>query len=170
MSLDYVYFITLFWWLFERALKAVDEALSCAAEANGKISKEADEKFQKATDLLGDYERNCYFKNEDPTVYEKNDRTVIKRMGAAKSEDKSSSTILSKLKEKFHSKVRVAPVSLPHTNTDPQIHEDESSVPTAVVEFHLLESPTDKEPTIVERECWLTSLFLVSDAPPRGAQ
>ncbi|KAH9979608.1 hypothetical protein BGW80DRAFT_1279290, partial [Lactifluus volemus] len=56
-------------------------------------------------------------------------------MEEAKSKDKSSSTMLSKLTEKFHLKT----------------HEEESQEPTTVVKFFLRESPTDIHPTIVHQ-------------------
>jgi hypothetical protein len=84
--------------------------LSCAADAKGKTSKEADEKFQEATELLGDYDRKL--KGQNPAENGKWDSTVFKRMEEAKSKDKSSSTMLSKLKVMFHSKVRLVPVGL----------------------------------------------------------
>jgi hypothetical protein len=88
--------------------------LNCAADAKGKTSKEADEKFQEATELLGDYERKSRCKDQNPADNGKWDATVFKRMEEAKSKDKSSSTMLSKLKEKFHLKVRLVPVDLLH--------------------------------------------------------
>jgi hypothetical protein len=88
--------------------------LSFAADAKGKTSKEADEKFQEATELLGDYERKSLLKGQNPSENGRRDSTVFKRMEEAKSKDKSSSTMLSKLKEKFHSKVRLVPVDLLH--------------------------------------------------------
>ena len=71
-----------------------------AAEAKKKISKEADEKFKEAVKLLSDYERNYRPRPEDTNV--------VKRMGKAKSNDTSSSTIISK---PFHAKVRLALVA-----------------------------------------------------------
>jgi hypothetical protein len=88
--------------------------LSCAADAKGKTSKEADQKMKEATKLLGDYERKYHLKDQDPTEYIKQDNTLLKMMDEARSKDKSSSTMLSKLKERFHSKVRLAPVDLLH--------------------------------------------------------
>jgi hypothetical protein len=133
-------------------LAAVDNALSRAAEAKGKTSKEADKSLKDATVLLGNYERKYRFKDQDPTEYEKQDKTLLKRMEEATSKDKSSSTILSKLKETFHSIVRLTHVALPLINIDPQTH-DESQEPTRDVEFLLCQSPTDEHPTVVHREC-----------------
>jgi hypothetical protein len=79
-----------------------------------KTSREADEKFQEAANLLCDYERKSFLKDQNPTENGRWDSTVLKRMEEAKSKDKSSSTMLSKLKEKFHSKVRLVPVDLLH--------------------------------------------------------
>jgi hypothetical protein len=88
--------------------------LSCAADAKGKTSKEADEKFQEATELLGDYERKSLLKDQNPPENGKWDSMVFKRMEEAKSKDKSSSTMLSKLKVMFHLKVRLVHVDLLH--------------------------------------------------------
>jgi hypothetical protein len=130
-------------------LAAVDNALSCAAETKGKTTKEADQKMEEATKLLDNYERKYLFRDEDPTVYQRRDRTVLKRMDEAMSKDKSlsSSTILPKLK----SIVRLTHVALPHINIDPQMRRDDE-IPTRVVEFLLCQSPTDEHPTVVYRE------------------
>jgi hypothetical protein len=136
----------------QSALAAVDNALSCAAEAKGKTSKEADKNFKDAIELLGNYERKYRFKDQDSTEYEKQDKTFLKKMEEATSKDKSSSTILSKLKETFHSIVRLKHIALLHNNIDPQTH-DESQEPTRIVEFHLCQSPTDEDPIVVHRGC-----------------
>ena len=136
--------------------------MNCAADAKGKTSKEADEKFQEATELLGDYERKSRCKDQNPADNGKWDVTVFKRMEEAKSKDKSSSTMLSKLKEKFHLKVRLVLYLLTYciTNTDPKTHEEQSQEPTTVVKFLLRESPTDINPTVVHRECRLVVIVV----------
>jgi hypothetical protein len=100
--------------------------LDCVAETKGKrTSKEADKKLKDATKLLGDYERKYLFNNEDPTEYELQGKTFLKRMDEAKSKDQSRSAFLSGLKAVYHSKVRLAPVVLTQTKIDPKKHEDE---------------------------------------------
>jgi hypothetical protein len=132
-------------------LAAVDNALRCVAETKGKTSKEADTNLKDATKLLGNYEEK-YFTDKGPTDYEKKDKTFLKRMEEATSKDKSSSTILSKLKETIQSIVRLIHAALPHINVDPQTR-DESQEPTRVVEFLICQSPTDENPISVRREC-----------------
>jgi hypothetical protein len=135
--------------------------LKCAAETKGKTSREADKGFQDATNLLDEYEQkwNCKPEGNNPTVSQESDNLPVKlvseRMKDAKMKDKSSLKILFKLKERFHLKVRsaVAPVTLPHTNTDLKTHDDESPGPTRIVRFLLCESPIDTNPTVVHREC-----------------
>ena len=64
------------------------------------MTSEADKKFEEAAMLLSDYEKIYHFRPED--------MNVTKRMEKAKSNDTSSSTIISKL---FHAKVRLTPVA-----------------------------------------------------------
>lgn len=75
---------------FESVSQVVDDALKSATEAERKTSKDADESFKRAIDALSDYEKKCFSKE-----------TVSKRMAAAEAKDKSSSTVLNKLKEKL---------------------------------------------------------------------
>ncbi|KAI0276961.1 hypothetical protein BGY98DRAFT_662772 [Russula aff. rugulosa BPL654] len=72
--------------------QVVGNALESAAEpeAQKKISKEADEKIKEAINALSDYEKS-YHSNE----------TVFKRMATAQAKDKSSLTIMNKLKGKL---------------------------------------------------------------------
>lgn len=72
--------------------QVVGNALESATEpeAQKKISKEVDEKFKEAINALSDYEKR-YHSNE----------TVVKRMATAVAKDKSSLTILNKLKGKL---------------------------------------------------------------------
>ena len=81
--------------------QAVDDALKFAADAQNKKSKEADEKFEMAIDALDGYGKKWH-PNENVAL------TVTKKMEEAKASDKSSSTILNKLKEKFVKKVTSA--------------------------------------------------------------
>jgi hypothetical protein len=69
-------------------LQVVDDALYSVTEARKKTTKDADAKFKKATDALSAYEMR-YHPRE----------TVTDTMAEAKAKDKSSSTILKKLKE-----------------------------------------------------------------------
>jgi hypothetical protein len=69
-------------------LQVVDDALYSAAEARKKTTKDADAKFKKATDALSAYEMRYHLRE-----------TVTDTMAEAKAKDKSSSTILNKLKE-----------------------------------------------------------------------
>ena len=69
-------------------LQVVDDALYSAAEARKKTTKDADAKFLKATVALSAYEKKYHFKE-----------TVTDTMAEAEAEDKSSSTILNRLKE-----------------------------------------------------------------------
>ena len=62
-----------------------------------KTSNEADAKFQKAVETLSDYERNSHRKN--PVSKRGRVKTVEERMQEATVNDKSSSTILNRLKE-----------------------------------------------------------------------
>jgi hypothetical protein len=59
-------------------------------EAQKKISKEVDGKFKEAINALSDYEKR-YHSSE----------TVVERMATAEAKDKSSLTILNKLKGKL---------------------------------------------------------------------
>ena len=67
-------------------LQVVDDALYSTAAR----MEDADAKFKKATDALSAYEKKYYFRE-----------TVTLRMAEAEAEDKSSSTILKRLKETF---------------------------------------------------------------------
>jgi hypothetical protein len=116
--------------------------LDSIAQTEGKTTSEvADEKLDKATEKLGEYERKYCFK-EGSTEYKTRDETFLKRMEKAKSKDKSRSSPLSKLKAVFQ--------------------KDE---PTFSVDFRLQESCLQKSlistgtatgsdtDTIVRREC-----------------
>ena len=74
----------------ERVVQVVDDALQSAAETRSKKSKEADEKFKKAINALGDYEKIWHSRE-----------TVTEKMAAAEAKDKSSLTILNKMKGKL---------------------------------------------------------------------
>jgi hypothetical protein len=75
---------------FESVLQVVDDALGSATETRKKTSNDADAKFKKAIDALSVYEKKFYFRE-----------TVIQTMAEAEAKDKSSSTILKRLKETF---------------------------------------------------------------------
>ena len=81
-ALTYALFIR-----FGSVLEVVDDALGSAA---AKTSKDVDEKFKKATEALSAYEKRCCFRE-----------IVAKRMVEAGAKDKSSSSTLSRLKEKL---------------------------------------------------------------------
>ncbi len=71
-------------------IEVVDDALRSAAEARKGKSEDAEAKFKEAIDALSAYERKHYSMD-----------TVTRTMEDAKTEDKSSSKILNRLKEKF---------------------------------------------------------------------
>jgi hypothetical protein len=77
---------------YESVFQVVGNALESATEpeAQKRISKEADEKFKEAINALSDYEKR-YHSNE----------TIVRRMATAEAKDKSSLTILNKLKGKL---------------------------------------------------------------------
>jgi len=94
------------------ALQAVDDALRSAADITvKKTSKEVDEKFERAIEVLSHYETECHPKK--PVSRDGHPMTVLGRMGTAKAKDKSSSTILNGWKEKLSLKVRSAPITPP---------------------------------------------------------
>jgi hypothetical protein len=78
-------------------LELVDDALHSAAEARTKTSKEADEKFRKAIETLSDYEMDYH--SRCPASGGDESNAVHQRMKVASAKDKSSSTILNRLKE-----------------------------------------------------------------------
>ena len=71
-------------------LQVVDDALGSATETRKKTSNDADAKFEKAIDALSVYEKKFYLRE-----------TVAQTMAEAEAKDKSSSTILKRLKETF---------------------------------------------------------------------
>jgi hypothetical protein len=71
-------------------LKAVDDALKSAAEAEKKTSNGADKAFENAVNKLTDYGRNYH-----------PEEAVAERMKRAEEEDKSSLKFLNRLKETF---------------------------------------------------------------------
>ena len=88
------------------ALQAVDDALRSAADIMvKKTSKEVDEKFERAIEVLSHYETECH--PNKPVSPDGRSMTVLERMETAKAKDKSSSTILNVLKEKLSLKVRL---------------------------------------------------------------
>ena len=138
MSLDHIY-LTGHLNCSESVSQVVDDALKSATEAERKTSKDADESFKRAIDALSDYEKKCYSKE-----------TVSKRMAAAEANDKSSLTILNKLKEKLRVREGLqVSFAFSRTNIDPQLSVEE---PTRTFEFLLHRSLLDDSPTIVKGE------------------
>jgi hypothetical protein len=129
--------------------------LDSVAETNEKrTSKEADEILENAIKSLGDYKRRYLSNNEARDPEREREKMFLKRMDDAKSKDQSRSGLLSVLKAVSHSKVRLTPVVLTHTNTDPKKHEDElEDKKTFLVEFFLQESlpSADTNTTLVPR-------------------
>jgi hypothetical protein len=68
-------------------LQVVDDALYSATEARKKTTKDADAKFKQAIDALSAYEKKYHSRE-----------SVTHTMAEAKAMDKSSSTILKRLK------------------------------------------------------------------------
>ena len=83
---------------FESVLQVVDDALYSATDARKKTTKDADAKFKEAIDALSAYEKKYHFKD-----------TVTYTMAEAVAKDRSSSTILKKLKEAFLVREDLAP-------------------------------------------------------------
>ena len=71
-------------------LQVVDGALRSATEARKKTSKEADEEFKRAIVKLSDYEKKYHSRE-----------SVTHVMAEAEEKDKSSSTVLEGVKQKF---------------------------------------------------------------------
>ena len=69
-------------------LKVVDDALYSALNARKKTTEDANVKFKKAFDALGAYEKKYHPRAE-----------LIYKMAEAEANDKSSKTILKRLKE-----------------------------------------------------------------------
>lgn len=114
-----------------------------------KSSKEVDEKFATAIQVLSWYENHHY---PGHVVSNGTHVTFCERMEAAKAEDKSASKLLNGLKEMLCLKVRLIKHITPsHINTAPQATDDKKPE-TMTVEFHLLKSLPDERPTIVRRE------------------
>jgi hypothetical protein len=80
-------------------LQAVDDALTCAAEAEKKTSNEADKAFKNAVNRLTGYGRDYH-----PNV------TVAEIMEKAEEEDKSSLKVLNKLKDTFRVRGEITPL------------------------------------------------------------
>ncbi len=71
-------------------LQVVDDALYSVTEERKKTSNDADPKIKKAIDALSAYEKKYHLRE-----------TVTQRMAEAEAKDKSSSTILKRLKERL---------------------------------------------------------------------
>ena len=136
-------------------LHVVDDALYSAAEA-GTSLKEVDENFRMAIDALSAYETKYHPK-----------KIVAQRMERAEVWDKSSSTILSRLKANLRVREELAVLLCCNTNANSQPMREE---PTKIVEFHIHKSLPDQSPTIVKRELTLSKSSMVSDFCTRGAQ
>jgi hypothetical protein len=99
--------LTIFSSYFGSALQAVDDALSSAAGVKKKTSEEVDEAFERAIEVLSDYEAE--FHPSKSMSGDSSEMTVYDRMAEAKTKDKtSSSRILNVLKAKSSRKVRLA--------------------------------------------------------------
>ena len=146
-------------------MELVDDALHSAAEAGTKTSKEADEKFRMTIETLSDYEMDYHARRL--TSDGDDSDTVHRRMEVANAKDKSSSTILNRLKESL--KVREGPRTFASSDTNFQPLEAE---PTTTVEFLLHKSLPDKSPTIVKRKQGFCRVKLVTSDSynTRGAQ
>jgi hypothetical protein len=79
-------------------LQVVDDALGSATETRKKTSDDADAKFKKAIDALSAYEKKYHLRE-----------TVTQTMAGAEAKDKSSSTILKRLKETFRVREDLVP-------------------------------------------------------------
>jgi hypothetical protein len=79
-------------------LQVVDDALGSATETRKKKSNDADAKLKKAIDALTAYEKKYHFRE-----------MVTKTMAEAEAKDKSSTTILKRLKETFRVREDLAP-------------------------------------------------------------
>jgi hypothetical protein len=79
-------------------LQIVDDALCSATETRKKTSNDADVKLQKAIDALSVYEKKFHCRE-----------TVTQTMTEAEAKDKSSLTILKRLKETFRVREDLAP-------------------------------------------------------------
>jgi hypothetical protein len=84
--------------VFRSALQLIDDALTAATDAGKTTSKDADDKFKKAINALIAYEKSFHSKE-----------IVAEKMEKAEAYDKSSSTILNRLKENFRVREYLAP-------------------------------------------------------------
>jgi hypothetical protein len=119
---------------FDRAIEVADAALQAAVEAWKGASKDADEKFEKAVDVLVAFER------ED----QQRDGIAL-RMAAAKRQDESRSS-------HRNVSVRLPLVTLLLTADDPQSIGNQRPGERGVVEFVIFRSLLDNEPIVVLRE------------------
>lgn len=142
-------------------LQVCDEALSRGVEARKDSSLASDEFFQKAVRELDKYESKFHprllvffsriknhiaeFLNSDQSSTE----TVKERMNRAKDKDNG--------KPEKVGFVLAAPFNADNPQTQKTRTENAS---LKVVEFQLLNSPTDTRPTIARRERWLTNVLL----------
>jgi len=107
-------------------LEVVDKALDSAADEKNQTKKrfeEVDQAFMKAINELASYEKDCH-----------TEQTVIKRMASAKMNDIRVSTFLESLKAMSRFSPKEEPDNL------------------KTVEFHLVKSLPDPNPTIVKQE------------------
>jgi hypothetical protein len=84
--------------------------LDSIVKAKGQTSDDADEKLEDAIKMFCRYERKYLFKNEDPTEYERRDKTFLKRMDEAKTK---KLPILARLKKALLPKVRLPALCYP---------------------------------------------------------
>jgi len=122
-------------------LDVVDDALKSAAEGGTKISERVDEKFETAIKVLDEYHVEYH--------PERSASKLSERMAEARKNDRSSLTILNRLKETFRVRGEVCAFALPHSDTSFQPIEPE---PTRIVEFLLHKTLPDRSPTIVKRK------------------
>jgi len=95
-----------------RALQAVDDALSSAAEVKNQKSEVVDKNFETAIEKLSLYEEAYHPPPKDPKSDDSRAKTVRGRMEEATTKDKRSSGILNTLKEKLRMKVRITHLPL----------------------------------------------------------
>jgi hypothetical protein len=120
-------------------LDVVDHALESAAKEGTKTSERVDENFEAAIKTL--YEYHVEYHPEHPAS------NIRDRMAGAREKDKSSLTILNRLKGRFPVRGEVCAFALSHSDTYFQPVDPE---PTRIVEFLLHKTLPDRRPTIVK--------------------
>ena len=134
-----------------RVLIAADDALKSATEAGNRTSKEVDNKFEEAINLLRAFEKDFPLRSEGPRP----NRGTITRGADTSNKSAFPSTILYSLKKKFHAaEVRFPYIPLP-LNSD----ENQPKL-TRVVKFYLLSSLPNAHPIVVKRGCYANDISL----------